>query len=189
MELHEFLGRPVEFGPDRDLQKRLTCGPSPDLLRRQRQFVERRLERALGDRRGLHGHGLRDGVPVQFDGGRRCGPTLCLTADQMRSAAINNVLIFVDGVDEHHARDFGSIRRRESADDESAVGLSDENVGSCDFQFPKRCVELQRKLRERARLMAGIAPGIPGAIVAAHARGGGHQRLDQRPDNRHIAGA
>jgi hypothetical protein len=106
----------------------------------------------------------------------------------VRLSAVDDLLILMNGVHQHHTHDLRSIRSRETANDEAAVGLPDEDVRRSDAQLAQGRVKFKAELCERPRARARFAPGVAPAVVAADAGERGDARLNECPDHREIAG-
>ncbi len=105
----------------------------------------------------------------------------------MRLSAIDYVQIFVHRINHHHPGHFRSITRCKTANDQTAVGLTHQDVGRTDMQALQRGMQLQSELREGAWLGARITPGVAAAVIATDSSESADARLNERPDNGNVA--
>jgi len=97
--------------------------------------------------------------------------------------------VWMDRIDEHHARDLLTMARGEHAKVECAEVVPNENVGSRNRSAGEQALQFVGNIRAAARLIGRVAPTETSAIVGTDAGKCADLRLNQLPNNRGVVWA
>ncbi len=92
-------------------------------------------------------------------------------------------------IDQHHAGDLRTIRRRVQLHVETSERVAHEKVRRLDSGSQEQLVQVGDDVGWRAGSPADVAVAHPRAVIGTCARAGGDRRLYQRPDARPVAQA